>query len=101
MRVLQYIIDAISSYILDNTENNTFNLWISNVVALAWFKTFILFGNLLRSSVPADYSRITSFRYQVFCHWVDTFSYVFLVPEGIIRPVVNVSPLIWFIRYIY
>jgi hypothetical protein len=25
MRVLQYIIKAISRYILDNTENNTFN----------------------------------------------------------------------------
>jgi hypothetical protein len=34
-------------------------------------------------------------------HWVDTSPGGLLVPEGIIRPVVSVSALTWFIRYIY
>ena len=33
-------------------------------------------------------------------HWVDTSAVGLLVPEGIIRPVVNASALTWFIRYI-
>jgi hypothetical protein len=34
-------------------------------------------------------------------YWVDTPDDGLLVPEGIIRPVVSASALIWFIRYIY
>ena len=33
-------------------------------------------------------------------HWVDTSAGGLLVPEGIIRTVVNASALTWFIRYI-
>ena len=33
-------------------------------------------------------------------HWVDTSAGGLFVPEGIIRPVVTVSALTWFIRYI-
>ena len=32
-------------------------------------------------------------------HWVETPAGGLLVPEGIIRPVVSVSTLTWFIRY--
>jgi hypothetical protein len=32
-------------------------------------------------------------------HWVDTSNVGLLVPEGIIRPVVSVSALTWFIIY--
>jgi hypothetical protein len=34
-------------------------------------------------------------------HWVDTSAGELLVPDGIIRPVVSVSALAWFIRHIY
>ena len=34
-------------------------------------------------------------------HWVDTSVGGLLVPEDMIRPVVNVSAMAWFIRYIY
>jgi hypothetical protein len=33
--------------------------------------------------------------------WVNTSAGGVLIPEGIIRPVVNASALTWFIRYIY
>ena len=38
---------------------------------------------------------------QCFYHWVDTSAGGLLVSEGIIRSVVSVSILTWFIRYIY
>jgi hypothetical protein len=33
-------------------------------------------------------------------HWVDTDAGGILIPDGTIRPVVSVSALTWFIRYI-
>jgi hypothetical protein len=44
-----------------------------------------------------------SIRYLFFYyyHWVHTTAGGLLVPEGIIRPVVSVSALTWFIRYVY
>jgi len=45
--------------------------------------------------------------YRVFCfrfyyyHWVDISAGGLLVPEGIMHPVVSVSALTFFIRYIY
>jgi hypothetical protein len=46
-----------------------------------------------------DLSQVTYLRFYYY-HWVDTFSGGLLVPEDIIRPVVSVSALTWFIRYI-
>ena len=34
-------------------------------------------------------------------HWVDTAAGELWVPKGIILPIVSVSALTWFIRYIY
>jgi len=44
----------------------------------------------------------THFRYLRFYyyHWVDTSACGLLVPEGIVRPVVGVSVLTWFIIYL-
>jgi hypothetical protein len=38
---------------------------------------------------------------QCFYHWVDTSAGGLFVPQGIIRPVVSASILIWFIRYLF
>ena len=39
--------------------------------------------------------------YVFYDHWVDTSGGGLLVSEGIIRPVVSVLALTWFIRYIF
>jgi len=46
---------------------------------------------------PAYYVRYLNLYYY---HWVDTSASGLLVPESITRPVVSVSELTWFIRYI-
>jgi hypothetical protein len=46
----------------------------------------------------AYYVRYLRFYY---CHWLDTSAGGPFDPEGIIFPVVSVSALTWFIRYIY
>ena len=70
------------------------------------FKIIFLY-NLPILSIPEEgYSRNASCALNLnicfyYYHWFDASAGGLLVPEGIIRPVVGVSVLKWFIRYIY
>jgi hypothetical protein len=78
-----------------------------NIVYIFFFKlTFILHQNIvfkyhfLTIDKDSTHSFIWYLRFY-YTRWVDITAGVLLVPEGIIHPVITVSALTWFIRYIY
>jgi len=54
----------------------------------------------VQTVIPKFQKRVERTKFDNY-HWVDTSDGGLLVPEEIIHPVVSVSVLTWFIRYIY
>jgi hypothetical protein len=78
------------------------------IIKMSDLDVICLFENLRVSKNASNVQRMPRLYNRVVCTNFDIYVFItltsaggLLIPEGVIRPVVSVSALTWFIRYIY